>query len=584
MKNFYSNIRALELLKKVKQAIFAFSKTEWNIFLLLLLLLLGSTVAILQNINTSFMVSVPVRGGTINEGIIGTPRFINPVLASTDADKDLVSLIYSGLMRKNSEGDMVPDLAESVDVSENGLTYTFKLKEKIFFHDGEIIDTDDIAFTINEIKDPVIKSPKKANWDGVIINKIDDRTIEFTLTQPYASFLENMSVGILPMHLWEQSPIELNTRNENPIGSGPYKIKKINKTSSGVFSSYELTSFSKFILGEPYIKNLTLKFYNNETELINALTKGQVDQISSISPENTVPLKDENYRIETRVLPRIFGMFFNQNQNQIFTDKNVLKAMNLAINKDRIVNEVLLGYGVAIEDPVLPSMLSYDKLENKKEISQEENIQKAQELLAKNNWTKNSEGFLEKKTTVNNKTTLTPLEFSISTSNAPELAKTAELIKQDLELIGMKVEIKTFDVGNLNQIVIRPRKYDALLFGQIINNEGDLFAFWHSSQRTDPGLNIAMYTNAKVDKLLEDASKTIDENTRIKKYAEFGEEIKKDLPAVFIYSPNFIYVVSKDLEGFNLSKIVNLEERFKNVYTWSIKKEKVWKIFAKYQQ
>lgn len=584
MKNFYSNIRALELLKKVKQAIFAFSKTEWNIFLLLLLLLLGSTIAILQNINTSFMVSVPVRGGTINEGIIGTPRFINPVLASTDADKDLVSLIYSGLMRKNSEGDMVPDLAESVDVSENGLTYTFKLKEKIFFHDGEIIDTDDVAFTINEIKDPVIKSPKKANWDGVTINKIDDRTIEFTLTQPYASFLENMSVGILPMHLWEGSPIELNTHNENPIGSGPYKIKKINKTSSGVFSSYELTSFSKFILGEPYIKNLTLKFYNNETELINALTKGQVDQISSISPENTAPLKDENYRIETRVLPRIFGMFFNQNQNQIFTDKNVLKAMNLAINKDRIVNEVLLGYGVAIEDPVLPSMLSYDKLENKKEISQEENIQKAQELLAKNNWTKNSEGFLEKKTTVNNKTTLTPLEFSISTSNAPELAKTAELIKQDLELIGMKVEIKTFDVGNLNQIVIRPRKYDALLFGQIINNEGDLFAFWHSSQRTDPGLNIAMYTNAKVDKLLEDASKTIDENTRIKKYAEFGEEIKKDLPAVFIYSPNFIYVVSKDLEGFNLSKIVNLEERFKNVYTWSIKKEKVWKIFAKYQQ
>ncbi|MFA7285881.1 MAG: peptide ABC transporter substrate-binding protein [Candidatus Paceibacterota bacterium] len=581
MKKFYSNIRDLELLKKVKQAIFAFTKTEWNIFLFLLVLLLGSTVAILQNINTSFMVSVPARGGSINEGIIGSARFINPVLASTDADKDMVSLVYSGLMRKDSNGEMVPDLAEYVDIDPNGLTYTFKLKDKIYFHDGEIIDTDDIVFTINEIKDPIIKSPKKANWDGVTVNKIDDRTIEFKLAQPYASFLENASVGILPMHLWDESPVELNTRNENPVGSGPYKIKKINKASSGVVNSYELTSFSKFILGEPYIKNITLKFYNNETELISALNKGQVDQISSISPENALPLKEEGYRIETRVLPRIFGMFFNQNQNQIFTDKNVLKAMDLAINKDRIVNEVLLGYGIAIEDPVLPSMLAYDKLENKKEISHEENIQKATELLGKNNWTKNSEGFLEKKITTNNKTTLTPLEFSISTSNAPELAKTAELIKQDLELIGMKVEIKTFDVGNLNQIVIRPRKYDALLFGQIINNEGDLFAFWHSSQRTDPGLNIAMYTNPKVDKILEDASKTIDENERVKKYAQFGEEIKKDLPAVFIYSPNFIYIVSKDLDGFNLNNIINLEERFKNVYTWSVKKEKVWEIFAK---
>src|SRR6185369_17927164 len=110
------------------------------------------------------------------------------------------------------------------------------------------------------------------------------------------------------------------------------------------------------------------------------------------------------------------------------------------------------------------------------------------------------------------------LQFSISTGNAPELAKTAELIKDDLAAVGIKVDIKTFETGNLNQNVIRPRKYDALLFGEIINNESDLFAFWHSSQRKDPGLNVAMYTNAKVDKILEDAFVTADEETRVKKY------------------------------------------------------------------
>jgi len=581
MKNFYSNIRALELLKKIKQAIFSFSKTEWNIFLILLVLLLGSTIAILQNINTSFMVSVPVRGGSISEGILGNPRFINPVLASTDADKDLVSLVYSGLMRKSADGTMIPDLAESVEISQNGLNYIFKLKDGIYFHDNDPVDPEDIIFTINQIKDPIIKSPKKANWDGIAVSKIDEKTIQFTLTQPYASFLENTSIGILPMHLWENSPIELNKNNESPIGSGPYKVKTIDKQSAGVVNYYELTAFSKFILGKPYIKNITIKFYPNETELLTALSKGQVEQISSISPENALSLQEKGHKVETRVLPRIFGLFFNQNQNPIFTDKTVLKAINMAIDKDKIVRDVLLGYGIAIDDPVLPSMLSYDTLANKQTVSHEENLLAAQELLTKNNWIKNSEGFLEKKIVVNKKTTITPLEFSISTSNAPELSKTAELIKTDLESIGMKVEIKTFDVGNLNQLVIRPRKYDALLFGQIINNEGDLFAFWHSSQRTDPGLNIAMYTNAKVDKILEEAFKTIDEKERLKKYAQFGEEIKKDIPAVFIYSPNFIYVVSKDLEGFAVNNIINLEERFKSVHTWSIKKENVWKIFAK---
>ena len=148
------------------------------------------------------------------------------------------------------------------------------------------------------------------------------------------------------------------------------------------------------------------------------------------------------------------------------------------------------------------------------------------------------------------------------------MSKSAEIIRQDLASIGIKVEVKTFEVGNLNQSVIRPRKYDALLFGQIINNESDLSAFWHSSQRKDPGLNVAMYTNAKVDKILEDAFVTIDEQARIKKYAQFEDEIKKDMPAVFLYSPKFIYVVSKDLKGLVIDHATAPKDRFANVYSW----------------
>ena len=228
-------------------------------------------------------------------------------------------------------------------------------------------------------------------------------------------------------------------------------------------------------------------------------------------------------------------------------------------------------------------MIEYQKLGTEKNLNHEENLKKAEEILTKNGWKKNSEGFLEKTITDKKKKTksTTILEFSISTGNAPELAKSAELIKQDLESIGMKVDVKTFEIGNLNQSVIRPRNYDALLFGQIINHESDLFAFWHSSQRNDPGLNVANYTNAKVDKILEEAFTTIDEKSRIKKYAQFEDEIKKDMPAVFLYSPNFLYVVSKNLEGLSINHIISPSDRFLNSYLWYTQKDNVWKIFSK---
>jgi peptide/nickel transport system substrate-binding protein len=560
-----------------------FTKKERIIFAVLLIALFVSTISILQSINKSLMVSVPLRGGSISEGIIGSPRFINPILANPNspADQDLVLLIYSGLMRKNSDGTFIPDLAEKYEMSKDGLTYTFTLKDEIYFQDEKPVTADDVIFTINKVKDSIIKSPHKIHWDGVSVEKINDTTIQFTLKQPYPAFLENATLGIMPQHLWDDAPIELNEANTSPIGSGPYMIKNVARESSGVINSYELVTFKKFILGEPYIKTINLHFYSNEKDLIKALEDKEVDQISSITPLNADALKKENYQIESSVLPRIFGLFFNQNQNTLFTNKVITKAIDQAIDKDRIVREVFLEYGIAIDDPIPPNMISYQKLSVEKNTPREEILQNVQDSLAKDGWSKDSDGFLQKTTTdKNKKKTTIPLQFSISTGNLPELAKTAELIKQDLLKIGMKVDVKTFEVGNLNQGVIRPRKYDALLFGELINNESDLYAFWHSSQRKDPGLNVAMYTNAKVDKILEDAAVTVDAQSRINKYIQFSAEIKKDMPAVFLYSPDFIYTVSQNLKNFKVSNIISPENRYQNIYSWYTETDNVWKIFV----
>jgi peptide/nickel transport system substrate-binding protein len=595
METLYNRIRALKILNKLPEvskinaALFSFSKKERLIFSGLVVVLILSTILILNTINRHFMVTMPMYGGSITEGIIGTPRFINPVLANSIADQDLVSLIYSGLMRKNSDGDLVPDLAEKYDISNDGLTYTFTLKDDIYFHDDEPVTVDDIIFTIETVKDSIIKSPHKANWDGIAVSKIDEKTVEFSLKQPYASFLENTTLGIMPAHLWSDTPIELSTVNTTPVGSGPYMINNVNKQASGTIDYYELKSFKKFALGEPYIKNITLYFYSNEDDLVKALQNKEVDQISSITPSNAERLRGDGYRIESAILPRVFGLFFNQNNNQIFLDKTVISAINQAIDKDKIVSEVLSGYGVVIDEPIPPSMIQYQKVSDSIDLSREEILQKVEKSLADDGWEKNSEGFLEKTTqekttskgkTVAGKKTTKLLEFSISTSDAPELAKAAALIQSDLTAIGMKVDIQTFEVNSLNQDVIRPRKYDALLFGQIINNESDLFAFWHSSQRLDPGLNIAMYTNATVDKILEDAFVTINKDSRVKKYIQFENEIKKDMPAVFLYTPNFIYIVPENLMGISMDNITFPSNRFSDVYLWYTEKYNVWKIFA----
>jgi len=574
--------------KEIRKALDSFSKKEWFIFITLFIVVIISILLIFQKINQHFVIETPSRGGKISEGIIGVPRFVNPILALSDADKDLTTLLYSGLMRKTIEGDLIPDLAEKYEISKDKLIYTFTLKDKISFHDGEQITANDILFTINMVKNPIFKSPQRVSWVGVEVNKINNKTIQFVLKQPYAPFLEDTILGILPSHIWESLPSEqfsFSNLNIKGIGSGPYKVKKIKKNTAEIVTYYKLVFFKKFALGEPFIKKLIIRFYPNEDTLLDAFNNKEINQISAIDPKKIEDIKRKrNYRVETTILPRIFGLFFNQNQASIFTDQKIINALDKAIDKERIIKEVFNNYAVAIDSPIPPSLLDeeYKLIDSSQKLLPSmaktvENRANAINILENSGWKLNNEGLLSKKV---DKETI-QLKFSISTSDTPELKRTAELIKEDLATIGVEVELKIFEIGDLNQNVIRPRKYDALLFGQIVSQESSLFAFWHSSQRNDPGLNVALYANLKVDKLLEDALNFLDTKERLEKYIQFREQIKKDTPAVFIYSPEFIYVVSKNIKGLSINHLNVTSDRFLEINKWYLEINKIWKIFNK---
>lgn len=563
----------------------AFSDREKQVFFTAMGVLVGTTIVLLVQVNNAFLVKVPARGGTLIEGILNTPAHINPLLSTgetgSEADRDLVALIYSGLLRSDGKGGYINDLAESYKISADGLSYTFVLKKNLEWHDGKKITADDVVFSVKTAQDNRFKSPKRASWDGVGVEKIDDLSVRFTLTKPYALFLSNATMGLLPAHIWstiDYNRFDTNNYNREPIGSGPYKfssVQTITKDGDVIPVSYTLTAFKNFALGEPYIKTIKTSFYRNEDDLVAALRAGDVEAINSISPERAKILSESDYHVAHPALSRVLAVFFNQNQAPIFASSAVRKALALTADKQAIIDQALAGYGELLDSPLPPGTLGEKTATQEK--PRADRLAAARALLTKDGWSFDTKQQLWTKKV---KKDVQTLSFTLSTSEAPELKTVASALKASWAELGVPVDIRVFATGDLKETVVRPRKFDALFFGQVLGQSGDAYPFWHSSQRLDPGLNIASYANPKVDKFLEQARAETDTTKREKLYEKFTEEIVNDAPAIFLYAPEFLYVVPSKIHGFSLNALTTPSERFLNVYQWYIDTDNVWKIFA----
>ncbi|MEI8328307.1 MAG: ABC transporter substrate-binding protein [Candidatus Taylorbacteria bacterium] len=570
-----------------------FSATEKVIFGVFVLTVIITTIIMAQKVNNLFMVEIPGRGGTLHEGIVGLPRNINPILAITDVDRDISSLVYSGLL-KWENAKLVPDIATSYKVSDDGLTYTFILNDNVRFHDGTQLTSDDVAFTVQKIQDATLKSPRKSDWTNVTVQTISPVEIHFVLKQAYAPFITNMTLGILPKHIWNtvnDDQFIFNHYNINPVGSGPYKVANIVNDGSGIPTDYELSTWSGYYGKIPYISNIDFTFFADEEKAVIALENGAIDSLATVSSNEAAKLaadKSSDYTVLESTLPRIFGVFFNQNQAPVLADKIVRQALDMSVDRTAIIKKVLSGYGVPIDKP-LPSNITAP-LNNHAQLGavaasqgtstlvKTGNIAGAQALLEKNGWRKDlTSGIYTKKDKKN--VTLT-ISFDIFTADTPDLKQAAEMVKNSWTEMGAQVDLRVFNASDLYQNVIRTRKYDALLFGELIGKDRDLYAFWHSSQIKAPGLNVALYANSKVDKLLEDIRATNDDDVRLAKYTQFNDFITTDIPAVFLYSPDFIYVVPKSLRGIDLEDITVSSDRWNSESTWYLITENVWKFFS----
>ncbi len=573
-------------------AVASFSRKQRVVFWLCSLIFVGALLLTIGELNRHFTVKVSARGGHIVEGIVGTPRFINPLLATSDADRDLSALIYSGLMRVGEAGQPIGDLAANYQVSSDGLNYTFTLKNGLTWHDGTPITSADIVFTIQKAQDPLVKSPRRAGWIGITVKAIDDQTVSFELGQAYPGFLENATLGILPKHLWQKFDAEafsLNQFNSESVGSGPYQIRTIKKDNFGIPQYYELEPFSNFALGQPKISRLTTSFYSDQDKLLAAYRRGDIDSLSTVPAYLAAELESNGKQLTKMPLPRVFGVFFNQNHAPVLANIEVRKALDLAVNKQEIIDTVLHGYGKVAAGPI-PFFPVLDKatgtetgkvkpsaegltLPESEGSGVNTNIEAARALLTKNNWDWNEKDLSWSKNSV-------MLALSLATADAPELKQAAEIIKRDWESLGVKVELKVFELGDLDQNIIRSRQYDAVFFGEVLGRNPDPHPFWHSKHRLDPGLNIALYTNTKVDQILEEIRTTNNQTELATLHQKFNRLVLADAPAIFVYYPYFLYVSPAEVADLKLVPINIAADRFLNIHRWYIKTDMVWEVFS----
>lgn len=504
--------------------------------------------------NSRFLITVPTYGGEIREGIIGTPRFINPVLAITEQDRDLTALVFAGLTKRNAEGLIILDMAESINETEDGLRYMTTIKDGTKFHDGAKVTADDIIYTIGVIQNPLIKSPRRIEWEGVTVEKNSDNQVTFILKKPFPLFMETLSIGILPKHIWKnltEDQLSLSYFNTRAIGSGPYLVENI-VTESGIPTKFTLQAYKNYTLGRPYIEKIIISTYQNEKYLMKAFTDKDVTRIHGISPEKVSTLSVATSSVKTSLLPRTFAVFFNPNKSSNLSDKNVRAALQLAINKQAIVDQVLYQYGKVINNPY--------PFDNSNEGS-EYNVEKAKELLIKSKVLKDASS---------------TVEITLATANTDEMKKVAEMIKADWEKVGVIAIISIYDVSDLNQTVIKERDFQALLFGAITQSPSDLYAFWHSSQREYPGLNISNYVSKALDKNLEILRETKNENDRALAYDEVRKEFTEETPGIFLFSPSLIYITNdKNISPLPLYSYDNAS-RFALIESWYRYTNNVW--------
>ncbi len=552
------------MLTRFRAIVFSLTPKEKRVFYSALgALILGASILCIDFIYKNTGV-VPVAGGEYTEGLIGQPTLINPVLASgNDVDRDLTSLLFSGLST----------LSEKIEPKEKGAAWIVTLKKNLLWDDNEPLTSDDVVFTLNTIQNISTHSPLFQTWQGIVAERLSEREIRFTLKAPYAFFNDNLGeLKIVPRHIFSNIPnanMRLSSYNLEPVGSGPYSFKNYTKNKDGFLTDLYLQPNPNFAGAKVLIQNFHVKFFVNSQDIIRSFNKLEINGFGGLDYAELANLRAgyEPYELE---MPRYYAIFLNQGVNLALKDNKVRAALARATDQTRLVGTIFHDKTSVVLGPLTDSIEGYDpKIYEQEKFSLEE----AQKILSESGWTLGNDGVREKPY---GRSKLR-LEFDIVVPQIKFLIDSVGIIKDDWAKIGIKLTPVIMSPQEITERVIRTRNYQMIIFGNILKNNPDVFAFWHSSERFFPGLNLSLYENKTVDRLMESIRKDFDTTSRQNNLSKLQTTILNDRPAIFLYSPRYLYITGKNLKGFNPAIIITPANRFDGIAFWYLKTKRVFK-------
>ncbi|MBQ8992081.1 hypothetical protein IJ103_01655 [Candidatus Saccharibacteria bacterium] len=515
---------------------------EWSL-LVLAIIMLSITQAFWYV--DSYRVEGWGRGGTYTEATLGKVASLNPLFASTSSEKVLSKLLFATLAAPDYSGHIGPSLASSITVDDTGEKWTVKLRDGLKWSDGEPITNADILYTVKVLQSSVINTSYSSYLSGVKVSEEGDSLL-FTLPAPYANFSSALNFPILPSHiLADVAPSQLveHVFSNTPITSGAFTYNASQNVGTAGEKIIYLNKNPSYYAGEPYLDSFVVHAYLSTDDILEAINNGSATATAELLPTDAELVDSSLIERQTSLSAGVFA-FFNTKQG-VLSNKAIRKALQKGIDFESL--RAPLGDEPALNYPLLSSQVDIKKYPELPEYDPDY----AKDVIEKAN--------------------LGDQVVRIATTDSGYFPSLADNLKYQLEQLGLKVELSISSPGQeflLN--VIRPRNYDILIYEIELGADPDLFAYYHSSQANESGLNLSNYSNGIASDLLLAARSTIDPALRAAKYESFLEQWVEDAPAVGIYQVNLSYFVSKNIRTFSEDdRLVTAVDRFVDVNYWS---------------
>jgi peptide/nickel transport system substrate-binding protein len=518
----------------------------------------------------SYKKLAPTNDGTYAEATLGPVDTLNPLFSSSSAEQSASRLMFSSILQYDRTGNLSYDLATGIRVSGDNKIYTVSIRPDVKWHDGKSLTANDIAFTVGLMQNPIVRSTIRG-WGDISVKVIDNTTIEFTLKSTYAAFQHALTFPIVPEHILGKitpSKILENNFSKNPIGSGPFKMQFIQKIDTK--SSREVVYMTRnedYYGGIAKLARFQLHAYDSSDEIIDALSNNGVNAATDLSITDIEHVDSKKYVISVKPIQSGVYAIINT-KSESLKDVALRRALQMATSTKAIRDKLPSGT-LALELPFTNGQLTGDV----PKVAQYD-LTGAKNILDANGWVLNSRGVREKEGKV--------LKISVVTMRDGGLERTLETLAGQWRALGISVNTQVVDPTLVSrdvvQSILQPRNYDVLIYQLNIGADPDVYAYWHSSQASLTGFNLANYTNPISDDALSSARTRVESELRNAKYITFTRQWLADIPAIGLYQSTAQYIRSVNVKSFDKSNVfVSPYDRYSDVLDWSVGTRWVYK-------